>query len=142
MTVTGKSLYFGVYVFENFSLQTPLFELVRRSTEEENMLAKHLEFKFKGGYYPLFYSPRDEYYYYNMLGSVAMKKFYGEPATLANFILFNAVGFWTLGRTNVTTMLNIAIGTPILLLFGWGIYIAKRLKLEYLQACLYRSSHI
>jgi 4-amino-4-deoxy-L-arabinose transferase-like glycosyltransferase len=136
MTVTGKSLYFGVYTAEHYTFDKSPLALLRESAERENEIARQRGVPFKEGFYPLFYDPVQEYRYYGHLGELALTKLKEDPLLLGRALALNSVAFWILGREPATTMMNTAIAVPVLALVCYGILVARRRKIDYLVLLL------
>ena len=126
MTVSGLALFQGAYVVKNAQSEKDNYVLLNEAAAKQITVAHEMNLKVHEDFFPQFYSPNDEIYYYNQLGRLAINDYRESPWLLLKAIEHNSWAFWFQGRTHRATILNIILTTPILILMIWGSVLAVK----------------
>jgi 4-amino-4-deoxy-L-arabinose transferase-like glycosyltransferase len=121
-TVAGVAAQEGLYTCENASASEPFYLQQTRAGFERAQLASQLGMPFKGPYYQLFYTPQGEVAFNQALLSGVSTEYRSHPELLARCAAKNLFfNFWFLGKTRQSTLLNVAVQAPLLVLTLAGI---------------------
>jgi 4-amino-4-deoxy-L-arabinose transferase-like glycosyltransferase len=123
-TLKGVALQEGQYVCRNLSLNTDFYAVGRGAGSERGVLANRLGYQFEGEqYFQVFFSPRDEWTFNNILFQQAQDVYVRDPGLLATCVGKNLLKFWFLGKTWKITELNMLLQLPLLALALGGLYL-------------------
>jgi 4-amino-4-deoxy-L-arabinose transferase-like glycosyltransferase len=121
-TVAGVAAQEGLYTCENASASEPFYLAQTEAGFERAQLASHLGMPFRGPYYQLFYTPQDEVAFNQALLSGVSTEYRSHPELLARCAAKNLFfNFWFLGKTQRSTLLNVAVQAPLLALTLAGV---------------------
>jgi 4-amino-4-deoxy-L-arabinose transferase-like glycosyltransferase len=129
MTVGGLAAFQGLYVVEHRSAGKQNYEILSDAAMEQERIADEMGLHVRRGFFPQFYSAKDEVLYYQALGEKVKREYQKSPYLLLRVISHNLWGFWFQGRTDQATALNMFLTIPFLFLFTIGSYVAMRRKL-------------
>ena len=114
-TVAGVAAQEGLYTCEHAPAGEPFSLVQTEAGFERAQLAKQLGMPFVGPYYQLFYSPQDEVAFNQALLRGVSAEYRSHPELLARCSAKNLFfNFWFLGKTPQSTLLNVAVQTPLL----------------------------
>lgn len=126
MTTSGLAIFQGVYVVKHQASGERVMDVLNRAAAEQLRIADELNLRHVAGYFPLFYSARDEVDFYRELGSRGLKAYQQSPELLLASLAHNSLAFWIQGRTPKATLLNVLVTTPFLLLAIAGAWLVRR----------------
>ena len=126
-TVSGDSLFQGMYVNKHRSPEKPYFRILGDSTEEQSRLLRiaGLQPQYSGFFY-LYETVKDELRHCNLMKKAAIGEYTKNPSLFLYTMTHNAISFWTRGGTKTSTMLNTILNVPILIMTIFGIFLQTR----------------
>lgn len=122
-TVQGHAAQEGLYTCKRLTIDQGFQKLQGESAAERNKVANELGVPFKGGYYQLFYSAKDEVAFNKKLLQQVAEEYREDPMLLARCVTRNLFNFWFLGKTWQATGLNILVQLPLLTIALGGVYV-------------------
>lgn len=126
MTVAGTSATHGLYVCKNFSFKGNMGEQYTQASKQLNAVAAQLQLPHREMFFQYFYHAEDEVRFNQYLLRTVYDEYRKSPALLARCSLQNGFNFWFAGRTWKSTILNIFVQTPYLILAALGVYFCIR----------------
>ena len=126
-TVSGDSLFQGMYVNKHRSPEKPFVRILIDSSKEQSRLLRSagLQPQYSGFSY-LYAKEKDELRHCNLMKKIAIVEYTNNPLLLLYAVAHNSISFWTQGGTKISTMLNTILNVPILLMTISGIFIQIR----------------
>ncbi len=126
-TVSGDSLFQGMYVNKHGSSEKPYFKVLSDSTKEQERLLKSdgLQPQYSGFAY-LYATVKDELRHSKLMKKAAIKEYASNPELLMYAVANNSISFWTRGGTKTSTMLNTILNIPVLIMSIIGIFLLIR----------------
>lgn len=129
-TVAGIAAQEGLYACENASADEPFYVEQNEAGLERVQIAKQLGKPFIGPYYQLFYTPQDEVAFSQALLTHVSTEYRNHPRLLAKCAAKNLFfNFWFLGKTRLSTLLNMVAQTALLGLALAGVVVLLRRSL-------------
>jgi 4-amino-4-deoxy-L-arabinose transferase-like glycosyltransferase len=123
-TLKGVALQEGQYVCRNLSFHTDFYVVGMGAGHERGVLANRLGYQFEGEqYFQVFFNPRDEWTFNNVLFQQAQDVYRRNPGLLVACVGKNLFNFWFLGKTWKVTQLNMLLQAPLLVLALGGLYL-------------------
>lgn len=123
-TVQGVSAQEGQFTCQRLSPEREFWQLQNDASMARNELASQLGLPFKGFYYQLFYSARDEMTFNDSLLSSVATNYRNNPMLLPRCVAQNLFfNFWFLGKTWPATALNAVVQVPLLAFALGGVYL-------------------
>ncbi len=122
MAVAGTSATHGLYACKNFSFNINMGQQYNEAAEQLQGLAKQLELHHRSKFFQYFYKTEDEVRFNQYLLRTVYDEYRRSPLLLAECSLKNAFNFWFSGRTWTSTILNVCIQVPFLLLSFLGMF--------------------
>ncbi len=126
MTVAGTSATHGLYVCKNFSFKANMGQQYSEAAKQLNAVAAQLQLPHRGMFFQYFYTAEDEVRFNQHLLRTVYDEYRKSPALLAQCSLQNVFNFWFAGRTWKSTILNVLVQTPYLILAALGVYFCIR----------------
>lgn len=124
-TVQGIAAQTGLYVCEmSSSSDEDLQSLDARSARERDALAHSLRYPTKGGYFQYFYDTHHELQFSRTLLKQVIERYASAPSLLASCATRNLFGFWFAGKNWRSTLVNVVIQAPFLVLALLGVGLA------------------
>lgn len=115
-SVQGIAAHAGNYICKNWSAEKGFQTLDREAARERIALAEQMGYDFEDRYYLYFYDARDEVEFNSFLGRRVFSEYRSDPALLAKCMSRNAFNFWFSGKNRRSTMANLLVQAPLLLL--------------------------
>jgi 4-amino-4-deoxy-L-arabinose transferase-like glycosyltransferase len=115
-SVLGVSVHAGEYICEHRSEGRPWFMLDHEAAMERGKLATQLGYPFKGGYYQVFYNSEDELKFSKFLFQRVVSEYQQSPLLCVKCVTYNLFNFWFAGKTWKSTLLNLAVQLPYMIL--------------------------
>ncbi len=131
MTIAGTSATQGLYVCKNFSFKANMGEQYTEASRQLSGVATQLQLPHRDMFFQYFYHAEDEVRFNQYLLRTVYDEYRKSPALLARCSLQNGFNFWFAGRTWKSTILNIFVQTPFLILSALGVYFY--IRNEYLK---------
>lgn len=125
-TVLGVSAQEGQYTCQRLEWASNHKALQTEAAHERNRIATQLGLRFQPAFYQYFYSPREEFAFHRALLAQVLVRYQESPALLARCVGQNAFNFWFLGQNGLSTVLNLAVQGPLLILSVAGIVALRR----------------
>lgn len=122
-TVQGHAAQEGLYTCKRLTFDQGFQKLQGESAGERNKVASELGVPFKGGYYQLFYSAKDEVAFNRKLLQKVATEYQEDPILLAKCVTRNIFNFWFLGKTWQATGFNLLVQLPLLMMALGGVYV-------------------
>jgi 4-amino-4-deoxy-L-arabinose transferase-like glycosyltransferase len=127
MTHGGFTAFHGLWIVKHTESREPFYKLIRDAVAEQKRLALATGALVKReGFFPQFYSARDEFDYYRTLGRLVRQEYRNDPRLLLHAVARNFIGFWIQGRTPQASALNAVIAVPFIAFVIWGTAIGLR----------------
>lgn len=130
-TVLGISAHAGQYVNTHLGSDNSWALADRDGARERRRLAVEEGFQFKqveNAYYQDFYSTADEIKFSNFLLKRVVSEYEQSPMLFVKCVWSNLFNLWFRGKTWKSTMLNVLVQLPVLILALVGIGLASRNK--------------
>jgi hypothetical protein len=132
-TVSGDSLYQGMYVNKYWSLKKPYHEILTESTFEQKKIIERsgLTPKYSDFFY-LYSNVKDEVSHSRIMKEVVINEYKKSPLLFLKTIARNSIAFWIRGGTNTSTTLNTILNLPIIImsLIGFLLIIRRKIYME------------
>jgi len=125
-SILGVSAQAGQYIGTHLSRDNRWVDLDREAARERNKLAQELGYPFKDGYYQSFYYSQDEVKFYNYLLKRVIGEYQRSPALFLRCVSSNLFNFWFAGKTWKSTILNVIVQLPVLILASAGAVLSVR----------------
>jgi hypothetical protein len=125
-SVLGVSAHAGQYIGMHLSRDRSWAFLDREAARERSAIARQLGYSFRDGYYQVFYSSNDELAFSNELLKRVIGEYRRSPLLFAKIAGLNLLNFWFAGKTWKSTMIDVAIQFPFLLLATAGAVLSVR----------------
>jgi 4-amino-4-deoxy-L-arabinose transferase-like glycosyltransferase len=127
-SVLGVSMQAGQYICEHRSSGEPMWRLDREASYERDNLARSLGYSFKQSdfYYQTFYSPADEVSFSSALSRQVVDVYRNDPLLCLKCVSSNMIYFWSAGKTGQSTVANMIVQLPYLILGIAGIVVSVR----------------
>jgi 4-amino-4-deoxy-L-arabinose transferase-like glycosyltransferase len=130
-SVVGVSAHAGQYICTHLSEGKPWWLLDREAARERDRLAAGLGYPFKEGnegYYQTFYKSEDEIKFSKYLMGRVIDEYRSFPAMFVKCLSFNLFNFWFAGKTQLSTLANVVVQLPYLVLAVAGAMLGLRSK--------------
>jgi hypothetical protein len=125
-SVMGVSAHAGQYICSHLSLDNRWVDLDSEAARERETIAQGLGYRFKRGYYQIFYSSGDELRFSNYLVRRVADEYQKSPTLFMKCTGSNLFNIWFAGKTWKSTGLNIVVQLPYLCLAMVGITLSVR----------------
>lgn len=125
-SVQGVSMQVGDYICTHGDSHMSLGDLDLAAADARNALAAEQGYRFKPAYYQMFYDPRDEVKFNDSLARQVVQHYRDSPALFAQCAAKNIFNFWFAGKTPRSTVLNVCVQLPFMLIALAGILIEFR----------------
>jgi 4-amino-4-deoxy-L-arabinose transferase-like glycosyltransferase len=127
-SVLGVSMQAGQYICEHRSSGEPMWRLDREASYERDNLARSLGYSFKQSdfYYQTFYSPADEVSFSSALSRQVVDVYRSDPLLCLKCVSSNMIYFWSAGKTEQSTVANMIVQLPYLILGVAGVVVSVR----------------
>ena len=125
-TNKGVPAFQGFYLNNHLSSGKQPAELFAEAAKEQNRIAEELEIPFKSGFFQHFYTSKNEVIFYDHLYNIVFREYLNSPILLIKNSALNFYRFWFQGRTSTSTILNIILTTPVLVIVFIGIVLSFR----------------
>ena len=125
-SIIGLAAFQGLYLNKNLDSHRNCEEILKEAAKEQNKIANDQHLKFKSGFFQHFYETKDELEFYNLLADRSFSEYLTSPSLLAKGFFANSLGFWFQGKTRKSTILNIILVIPFLILSLVGSVMAIR----------------
>ncbi|MGA8706163.1 MAG: glycosyltransferase family 39 protein [Steroidobacteraceae bacterium] len=135
-SVGGVALQVGNYICTHADGEKGFHQRDVEAAKVRRELASQLGYRFTGDYYQYFYDPHDEVSFNAELSRRVTEQYRHSPATFAKCAAENLVSFWFAGKTKTSTLLNVAVQLPYLVLGLVGLALGFRRADPALLACL------
>jgi hypothetical protein len=119
MTVLGISITQGQYICDNLSISDGSAKLMKVSTEQITDLARSKNYTFSGSNSccgPFFHRVEDEIEFSRSLTASAVSKYLNNPTLAAKCAVTNIASFWFLGNSYKSSLLNLFIQIPFIII--------------------------
>jgi 4-amino-4-deoxy-L-arabinose transferase-like glycosyltransferase len=120
-SVQGTAMHSGYYMCSHADSKQTTAELDMEAAAVRTQMAKEQGYRFKSTYYPLFYDPHDEVSFNRFLIGFVLKQYVNSPKLFAKCATANAFNFWFRGKDRTSTLANILVQLPYLVLALAGI---------------------
>ena len=97
MTIGGLAAFQGLYVIEHRSTGKQHYEICFDAEKETARIADAMGLHTRHGFFPQFYSPKDEVRYYRALGEKVKAEYQKSPSLLLRVVFHNLWRFWFQG---------------------------------------------
>jgi hypothetical protein len=126
-TVSGDSLFQGMYVNKHKSPEVSYYKILGNSTKEQLRLLRSagLEPQYYGFHY-LYATVKEELRHCNLMKKVVIQEYKNNPLIFLKTVVLNSIFFWTRGGTVTSTTLNTILNAPILIMTIIGIFLQFR----------------
>jgi 4-amino-4-deoxy-L-arabinose transferase-like glycosyltransferase len=126
-SVLGISAHSGQYICKHHAGEGGFHIADTMGGAERQELATEMGYRFKPGYYQLFYSTADEIEFSQRLLNRVMDEYRRSPSLFLRCTLSNLCNFWFAGRTANTTHMNLVVQLPYLILAiaGMSVWIRR-----------------
>lgn len=129
-TVAGVAAQEGLYTCEDAAPAEAFYQGQTKAGFEREEFARQLGKPFLGPYYQLFYTAQDEVAFNRFLLSHVSTEYRSHPKVMARCAAKNLFfNFWFLGKRPQSTLLNIAVQAPLLVLALGGVAVLWNLGL-------------
>jgi Dolichyl-phosphate-mannose-protein mannosyltransferase len=135
-SVQGIAMQVGQYICTHEDGRKSFGELDKEAAGVRNSLALAAGYHTRESYYPFFYDPRDEVEFNSLLSRNTVHEYVESPTMFARCAAENLFNFWFTGRTRISTLVNLAVQVPYLLLALAGLAICYRKADQATLACL------
>lgn len=125
-SVLGTSAHAGQYIGMHLSPDRRWVDLDREAARERSAIARDLGYRFRDGYYQVFYSSSDELKFSNELLRRVIDKYSKSPLLFVKVATLNLFNFWFAGKTWSSTLIDVAIQLPLLLFATVGVALSVR----------------
>jgi 4-amino-4-deoxy-L-arabinose transferase-like glycosyltransferase len=128
-TVLGISAHAGLYDNTHYSGSESWALVDRQGARERRKVAQELGYPFKpvaNAYYQDFYSSQDEVKFSDYLLKTVIDDYKRSPKLFITCVGSNLFNFWFRGKTWASTMMNVVLQVPYLVLAMVGIAVATR----------------
>lgn len=125
-SVQGIAAHAGQHICRNLGLDNGLKELDAEASYIRGDLAREQGYRFHQDYYLYFVDSRDEVRFNNWLWEEVMREYRERPMFWAGCIARNAFNFWFAGKNWTSTMLNVAVQLPCMILGLAGVWLCLR----------------
>lgn len=126
MTLGPLVAFQSLYVLQHRDEPKEHWVLLNDAVEQQTVIANEMGLKVRAGFFPQFYTVRDEVDYYAEVGRRVRAELASSPALAARFVASNFVGFWVQGRTERATLFNAILVVPFLALAIAGVILGLR----------------
>lgn len=127
-SVLGVSMQAGQYICEHRATGEPMWQLDREAAFERDNVARGLGLKFKQDdfYYQTFYSSADELVFSSALARQVADRYRTHPLLCLECMSSNLIYFWSAGKTEQSTIANLLVQLPYLILGIAGVVVSVR----------------
>jgi 4-amino-4-deoxy-L-arabinose transferase-like glycosyltransferase len=125
-SVQGVSMQVGDYICSHGDSGLNLGDLDLAAADARNSLAADQGYRFKPAYYQMFYDPQDEIKFNDSLARQVVQHYRDSPALFARCTTKNLLNFWFAGKTPRSTLVNVCVQLPFMLLALAGVFIEWR----------------
>ena len=126
-TVSGDSLFQGMYVNKHRSEGKPYYILLGDAKEAQYRLLRSAGLKPQYyGFFYLYSNVKDELRHCELMKNAAIKEYINNPLFFLYILVDNAIAFWTRGGTRTSTILNTILNVPIIFMTIFGIFLQIR----------------
>src|SRR3984957_6925137 len=115
-SVQGISMQVGDYICAHEGGKTSLGDLDIAASDVRNEMAAEQGYRFRPAYYQMFFDPRDEVRFNNSLARQTLQHYLHSPGLFAKCASENILNFWFAGKTRHSTIANICLQLPFMLL--------------------------
>jgi 4-amino-4-deoxy-L-arabinose transferase-like glycosyltransferase len=122
-SILGISAHSGQHICKHHSDQGGFHVADTMGGAERRQLAGEMGYEFRGDYYQLFYSTADEIRFSQQLLHRVIDEYRNSPSLFLRCTVSNVYHFWFAGRTQQTTLINLAVQLPYLALATAGAYL-------------------
>ena len=141
MTIKGVVAYQGMYLNKNRHVDINIRDKHNASSQEINSIAREAGFNFKEGFFPYFYSTKDEVKFDKMMFKLVIEEYKKDPIFLLKCCMLNFFRFW-FGGDNSAVYLNAVLTIPFLLLTLMGVFKGYRQNIKIGPIVLFIISYI
>jgi hypothetical protein len=126
-TVSGDSLFQGMYVNKYRSSEKSYFRVLHDSTEEQLRLLRNAGLRPQySGFAYLYATVKDELMHCKLMKNAAIGEYIKNPLFFLYTVANNSISFWTQGGKRASTLLNTLLNVPILFMTMLGICLQTR----------------
>ncbi len=127
-SLAGVTLYQGLYLSRGLDGERDSKDVFKEASVEQMSIAETLDLSYiKTNYFfQQFSVPSDEIKFSNYLGRRSLDTYLSSPEILIKAAVGNSLGFWVLGKSKKSTLINILLVVPFLMLTIHGVFIALR----------------
>ncbi len=137
-TIKGFVAHQGFYLNKNYFSGRQAGVLFREDADRQNLLLDEFGLEtYERKYLKHFYTPNDELNFDNHLFKEVVQQYQTSPLFFAKAVGLNFVGFWFKGRTSNSTVLNMVVTLPLLVLFIFGLREAYLRKIDVVPILLF-----
>jgi 4-amino-4-deoxy-L-arabinose transferase-like glycosyltransferase len=124
-SVQGTAMHSGYYLCTHGDSPETTASLDVEAANVRAEIARQQGYQFKNTYYQIFYDPRDELAFNRYLSHWVIAQYASSPALFAKCATQNVFNFWFRGKDRTSTLANIAVQLPYLLLGLIGIFATR-----------------
>jgi len=126
-TVSGDSLFQGMYVNKHRTPDISYYKILRNSTKEQlrYLQSAGLEPQYYGFHY-LYATIKEEVRHSKLMKDIVTQEYKNNPLIFLKTVLLNSVFFWVRGGTITSTTLNSILNVPILIMTAIGVFLQFR----------------
>ena len=137
-TIKGFVAHQGLFLNKNYFSGRQAHALFREDADRQNALLDEFGLEtYKRKYLKHFYTPNDELKFDNYLFKDVVHQYQSSPLFFVKSAALNFVGFWFKGRTTNSTILNMIVTLPLLVLFIFGLREAYMSKIDVVPMVLF-----
>jgi len=127
-SVQGIAMQAGNYICTHADGHKGLQELDADAAEVRNESAAKQGYRFRPGYYQLFFDPRDELSFSKSLSEQVVHQYLQSPSVLVKCASENLFNFWFAGKNRIATLANFCIQMPYMAFALAGVLMGLRRK--------------
>jgi hypothetical protein len=121
-SVLGVSAQTGEYICTHLFESKPWVLLDHEAAQQRTQIATELGYRIEDPYYyQSFYSTQEELKFSDYLARQVFGRYKADPLFCARCMSLNVFNFWFAGKTQMSTMMNLAIQTPYLIFAILGV---------------------
>jgi 4-amino-4-deoxy-L-arabinose transferase-like glycosyltransferase len=127
-SVLGVSAQAGQYICFHRPEGKPLWQLDREAALERDAIADELHYRLRSDdfYYQSFYSTANELSFSSYLAHRVISNYQQKPLVCLKCMTYNLFNFWFAGKKEASTLGNLAVQLPYLLMGIAGIIVSVR----------------
>jgi len=126
-SVFGVSAQAGEYICAHRSEGKPMWVLDREAAFQRSDIGHRLGYQFRNDYYyQTFYRSIDELTFSSVLTQRVFAEYRQNPLLCLKCVSGNFINFWFAGRTEQSTLTNVLVQLPYLILGGVGLVLGLR----------------